>query len=1146
MAHTTIRSFLAGLIILLTYSNQSWAHPAGPYRPDLYPPSVWYSTGDMIYVYDAIPAESQATINATFDAFKKYHNANRIYWRDAQIEWYETYLNSRTDSWLDDFYSYWGEHNRQNGATALAKTAAESRGIEFWGVMPLFDISGGPAAAQSLNGNGPFSYEDPIRHYDPDPSMYVNMVGGDNAYTLRYDAVSRELKYDLDPDNEGGINGTNLGICTGPDVNGDDVSDVYVAGYYSANVVVYDGKTGAYLSQFVAAGSGGISRIMGIAFGPDGNFYAASCLEGAVYRYDGRTGAYIDRFVTGLSNPTGLAWGTDAHLYVATIGDDRIREYDAAGDLLGVLGGIAPVDPYALTVSPDGKLYVASRGSNSVLCCDTTTGILGAFVPSGRGGLSLPQGLAFGPDITGDGAGDLYVTSFGNRKVLRYNGATGAFIDEYATTTLAPSGITFSHARYAATDRKGITSIPGTLEYAYPEVRAEYVRRFNYMFNEANGPFRFYDGLQFYTYVENFCPRFQDEYIYSDAVDKEYFKRYGVDPKNSSVDLAAYNTIRGEYLTQFLRDIRPVFLAHNKKLCIAIDAANPDVPCRWACGGAPYILPTGRIKMEWRKWIAEGLVDELTIWVGTDDELRATVPVVLAAVQGTPVKLSIHTNNLPDDLKYVLDMGVQLENEQMSADGGYPSTAPFNYTPVPGDIDSSDAMKVQAVLYECVEVGLGRSSMTLPSASKVIGKLSHSNPNIRRMAANALGICRMSGAESALRQRLAVEPETYVKTVIIANLGRVSTSYSVGAICQAVTAEPVFPMMLAASDAFTIMPTARYGDIAEGYTWLSPTVRRAVLISNITAKNSTEAFTLLQNAGLNDADWKVRFEAARKLATYPTAESFNTLYAMLDDPSGAVSSRAALALGSTIRSGEQIGQAATRLRDRFFEYGDGSLRPDKAYGWKYVGYTLNNCGLTGHGYMLNFLNDTSRKDLGALAWQVLYMSDDGGWDPRSPEQVAEDYTHYPLPDDGFSITGRVFLGDYAGSVRSVTVKLRQNGVQLGEQRFCAANGGVFTFSDLAPGTYDIAIESMPHWLRKVVAGVRVGSDITVSIPSLTNGDISGDNIIDNADLRDLKLAFFTVPGNAKWNANADLNGDAMVDNADLRILKNNFFRAGDR
>ena len=98
MNRSMMRILLIGLFLLIICSAQLCAHPAGPYRPDLYPPSVWYSTGDLIYVYDGIPMDSAATINSTFDCFKSYCNASRVLWRDAQIEWYGAYLNLRQDS----------------------------------------------------------------------------------------------------------------------------------------------------------------------------------------------------------------------------------------------------------------------------------------------------------------------------------------------------------------------------------------------------------------------------------------------------------------------------------------------------------------------------------------------------------------------------------------------------------------------------------------------------------------------------------------------------------------------------------------------------------------------------------------------------------------------------------------------------------------------------------------------------------------------------------------------------------------------------------------------------------------------------------------------------------------------------------------
>jgi hypothetical protein len=70
-------------------------------------------------------------------------------------------------------------------------------------------------------------------------------------------------------------------------------------------------------------------------------------------------------------------------------------------------------------------LLASSQGNNSVLKYDAATGaFVSAFVPSGSGGLTNPDGILFGQDH------NLYVANSGNGtpEVLRYDGLTGAFL----------------------------------------------------------------------------------------------------------------------------------------------------------------------------------------------------------------------------------------------------------------------------------------------------------------------------------------------------------------------------------------------------------------------------------------------------------------------------------------------------------------------------------------------------------------------------------------------------------------------------------------------------------------------------------------------------------------------------------------------
>src|SRR6187402_517395 len=80
----------------------------------------------------------------------------------------------------------------------------------------------------------------------------------------------------------------------------------------------------------------------------------------------------------------------------------------------------------ALTTSTYADLFVSSFSQNSVRRYDEASGaFVGTFVSAGAGGLSAPHRGIFGPD------GNFYVASANNDRILRYNGQSGAFIDVF-------------------------------------------------------------------------------------------------------------------------------------------------------------------------------------------------------------------------------------------------------------------------------------------------------------------------------------------------------------------------------------------------------------------------------------------------------------------------------------------------------------------------------------------------------------------------------------------------------------------------------------------------------------------------------------------------------------------------------------------
>jgi DNA-binding beta-propeller fold protein YncE len=164
----------------------------------------------------------------------------------------------------------------------------------------------------------------------------------------------------------------------------------------------------------------------------------------SIHLFDPVTGAKL-----GFLDAAGLVpgaqsmhYGPDGQLYVCAEKQDRVLRFDGiTGTLLGTFVGDDPNTPQdedggldgptAAIFGPDGHLYVASFDTDRVLRYDGATGaFLGVFVGNDpatpqdeTGGLDGPDaGMTFGPD------GRLYVPSFQSNQILSYDPQTGAFL----------------------------------------------------------------------------------------------------------------------------------------------------------------------------------------------------------------------------------------------------------------------------------------------------------------------------------------------------------------------------------------------------------------------------------------------------------------------------------------------------------------------------------------------------------------------------------------------------------------------------------------------------------------------------------------------------------------------------------------------
>jgi hypothetical protein len=168
----------------------------------------------------------------------------------------------------------------------------------------------------------------------------------------------------------------------------------------------------------------------------------------------------------------------------------------------------------------------------------------------------------------------------------------------------------------------------------------------------------------------------------------------------------------------------------------------------------------------------------------------------------------------------------------------------------------------------------------------------------------------------------------------------------------------------------------------------------------------------------------------------------------------------------------------------------------------------------------------------------------GFWAASSQLMRSWSYSLRAAPTRTYRLTGTVTLQQYRGSVAGlpIVVELRVPGSQtpLRTETIQLQTGGLYALYQVAPGTYDVAFRGS-HWLRKVVRSVVVSGCVQGVNTSLVNGDVNGDNRIDDADLLRVLFAF----GQAGGSLPEDLDGDGRVDDADLLIVLFHFGQEGD-
>ena len=234
----------------------------------------------------------------------------------------------------------------------------------------------------------------------------------------------------------------------------------------TGNIVRYDASTGAYLGEFIPAGTGGLQQPDDLTIGPDGLLYITSGAntptpDQGVLRFHPDTGAYIDHFTRfapetrqpAFLRPYGCAFGPDGILYVASFRTDEILRFDgrtgiyldtfAAGtgqpdglngpnDLLFTPQGQLLITTQGSVAARDGTAKIAYRHPSQILSYDPATGRHHVFATPGPadgtpGGSSSLLGLTPHPD-----GQSFYASDFSGR--LLHFSYTGQLLHSTPTT----------------------------------------------------------------------------------------------------------------------------------------------------------------------------------------------------------------------------------------------------------------------------------------------------------------------------------------------------------------------------------------------------------------------------------------------------------------------------------------------------------------------------------------------------------------------------------------------------------------------------------------------------------------------------------------------------------------------------------------
>ncbi len=550
------------------------------------------------------------------------------------------------------------------------------------------------------------------------------------------------------------------------------------------------------------------------------------------------------------------------------------------------------------------------------------------------------------------------------------------------------------HPEWITTDRWGTRRAAGPIDFCYPEARKIIVKRYaDQMIKDG------YDGINFYTYVENTGLRYQDEFGFNQPIADEFNKRYpGVDLRNDRLtdeQRLYWYRCRGKFVTDFLRELKTEIAPHGKKISMILDAVEPDYAQRWWGKALPG---TGMIYLDWKQWIKEGLVDEFWVQLGPAEAQKKTLDSLLLACAGTPIRLTVRTPDpyAPYWLPYV-KAGVTPVAVITWLNNGIEKYS-FASTSVKTLGHPDWKVRLQSL------DDIVRKKFTT-GAKQIAPLIKDENVLVRRKAMHALVAVNDPSGILLIEEGLE-DSESSVRTAAAVALKSLHRPGSVDQLIASLSRQADFPFKTAAGEAFAAMGPSILPALYKALENAQYGVGEAVIrgISNIgEAHFDSRIFNeLLQITRDVNADYRLRWWSMKGVkAMLPHASPlqldsvWQILLAILkgNEPT-ALQLEAALTVekSTDYLSAANSRQIRVALVQLFKTFGDKTTRPDAAFGWRPIGNALKSLGIEGINALEDFRKQQSDKWLAWLAYEVLYLEQrkvtvDGGFNLITEEEA---------------------------------------------------------------------------------------------------------------------------------------------------------------